>query len=165
MDLKNLPSRYSKVSDEMAGSKQARDILNTQPKSLLTDNKPNAVEDIKTMADRPGFLTWKQNDEPWFNLKGSAKISGKSFDLDSALQQKLDAGIQKQGKPMQEFPNVKPLVVEKDGDDNDNKTGKTELGQVDTGGRKWLYATGEWLYAAGIFGLGLAAGWWLAKRA
>lgn len=166
MDLKNLPSRYSKVSDEMEGSKQAGGLLKNQPESLLTDNKPNVIKDIKTTADRPGFLTWK-NDEPWFSMKGSAKITGQAFDLDTALQKKLNAGIQKQGKPVQEFPNVKPLVVEtikatKDDEDDD----KSELGQTDASSCPCgPWGLNRWLCMGGVFGVGLAAGWWLAKRA
>lgn len=161
MDLKNLPSRYSKVSDEMEGSKQAADLLGKQPKSILTDNKPNVSEDIKTIAGRPGFLTWKKDDDPWFNLKGNARITGKAFDLDTALQQKLDAGIQKQGKPVQEFPNVKPLVVEAPVETPVKADSTPKLGDADTS----CCGSKKWLYAAGIFSLGLAAGWWLAKRA
>jgi hypothetical protein len=167
MDLKNLPGRYSKVSDEMEGSKQAAELLQTQPKSLLTDNRPNVIQDIKTIANRPGFLTWKGDDKPWFNLKGKAKITGKAFDLDTALQQKLEAGIQKQGKPTREFPNVKPLVVEasevdKDDDKDDDKS---ELGQAETSNcpcGPWDMK--RWLCMTLVFGSGIAAGWWLARR-
>ena len=158
MDLKNLPSRYSKVSDEMEGSKEALDMLKAQTKEAIADSRPSVVEDIRQIASRPGFITWKSADEPWFKLKGSAKITGKTFDLDTALQQKLEAGIQKQGKPVQEFPNVKPLIVEAPGKDNDDKS---ELGQVDAS----CCGSKKWLYLAGVFSLGLAAGWWLAKRA
>jgi len=146
----------------MEGSKQARNILNKQPRSNLTDNKPNVSEDIRTVAGRPGFLTWKKDDDPWFNLKGNAKITGQAFALDTALQQKLNTGSQKQGRPVQEFPNVKPLVVEapsKDDDDDDDDKAKS-LGQVDTS----CCGSKKWLYAAGVFSLGLAAGWWLARR-
>jgi hypothetical protein len=164
MDLKNLPGRYSKVSDEMEGSKQAAELLQTQPQSRLTDNKPNVVQDIKTIADRPGFLTWKGDDKPWFNLKGSAKVTGKAFDLDTALQQKLDAGIQKQGKPTQEFPNVKPLVVEAAANDVKD-AGKSELGLAEAATcpcGPWDMK--RWLCMTLVFGSGIAAGWWLARR-
>jgi hypothetical protein len=169
MDLKNLPSRYSQSSaDEMGGSQNAADLIKAQGPKATTASRPFVVKDIAKAADRPGFITWKSEGHPWFDMEGSAKITGKDVNLDAALQQTLITGTQKQGVTVSQFPNVKPLVVQtppavKDAIEKSKeaKAPASELGQAEM---SWTNPK-HMLYMAGVFSLGLAAGWWLAKRA
>lgn len=151
MDLKNLPSRYTQTSDEMGGNK---DIMAALKQPLQTDNQPSVVKELKSLATRPGFLTWKADDEPVFKIKGKAKITGQGLDLDAALQQKQATGSQKQGPSAPEFPNVKPLVVEADKDDDDDADDKSGLGRIDFSNFR------DTLPLAAAFCLGVGLGWW-----
>lgn len=148
MDLKNLPARYTKISNEMD-----KDIA---VQANTADSKPT-IQDIKQEASRPGFLTWKADDEPFFRMKGKAKITGQNFDLDAALQGKHQVA-DKQGKSTQEFPNVKPLVVkaeaqDNDDDDDDDDDKSKALGQWDLSGN-----LGKLLALGLVFGLGFYVG-------
>ena len=167
MDLKNLASRYSHVSaDEMGGSQNAADLIKAQGSGATSANRYSVKDkDISKVADRPGFITWKEKGHPWFNMEGSAKITGQGVNLDASLQQKLVTGIQKQGETVSQFPNVKPLIVQtppavKEAIEK-SKAPVSELGLAETMG---VTSPKHLLYMAGVFGLGLAAGWWLSRR-
>jgi hypothetical protein len=142
----------------MGGNKDIMAALQQGKQPLQTDNQPSVVKELKTLATRPGFLTWKDDDEPVFKIKGKAKITGQGFDLDAALQQKQAAGSQKQGPSTPEFPNVKPLVVEADKEDDDDVADKSGLGRIDFNN---LWDTVP-LAAAFFFGIGV--GWWYWGR-
>jgi len=159
MDLKNLPSRYSQSTDTLRGSQEAADLIREQGPKATTASRPFVIKDIAKTADRPGFINWKSDGHPWFNMEGSAKITGNEVNLEKALLQTQVAA--KQGTTVPELPNVKPLLVTTTSEVKDAIEGSKkskELGQTDE--------TCAWCrpkhlaYMAAVFGVGAAVGWW-----
>lgn len=166
MDLKNLPSRYSQTSNEMQGSKDALDMIRAQSKDVVKGINPSVVSD-RELATVPGFLKWK-DDQPVLSIKGNRKITGQDFDLEKALEEQHSNTPQaapiKQGKPVEEFPNVKPLVVTAEKKEDI----KAELGQAEEPSKldTLLFSsnTRKLVTMLGVFGLGVYVGRWLALR-
>jgi hypothetical protein len=143
----------------MGGSHNAASLVQAQGPAATSRY---IVKDIAKAADRPGFITWKSKGDPWFDLDGSAKITGKDANLDVALQKTLVTGTQKQGATVSQFPNVKPLIVQASPATKAAIEKSNELSGL--GEMSW--SSPEHLcYMAVVLGVGIAAGYWLAKKA